>query len=78
MPGIVLGVDLPRVNAVHTTRIAVQYDGRHHRSREQQATDAYRDAWFQQRGWWVIRLTWADQGGPRPGLRAQRSMIVRW
>ena len=42
-------------------RIAIQYDGRHHRSREQQAADAYRDAWFQQRGWWVIRLTWADQ-----------------
>ncbi|VXB80648.1 hypothetical protein CITRIK5_60366 [Citricoccus sp. K5] len=38
-------------------KIAIQYDGRHHRTASQQASDAYRDAWFQERGWLVIRLT---------------------
>jgi hypothetical protein len=42
-------------------KIAIQYDGKHHRTREQQATDAYRDEWFQRHGWLVVRLTWADQ-----------------
>lgn len=42
-------------------KIAIQYDGKHHRSREQQAIDAYRDEWFQRHGWLVVRLTWADQ-----------------
>jgi hypothetical protein len=42
-------------------KIAIQYDGKHHRSREQQAADAYRDEWFQRHGWLVVRLTWADQ-----------------
>lgn len=42
-------------------KIAIQYDGKHHRSKEQQAADAYRDEWFQRHGWLVVRLTWADQ-----------------
>lgn len=41
-------------------KIAIQYDGKHHRSGPQQASDAYRDAWFQERGWLVIRLTYQD------------------
>ncbi|NUL47541.1 DUF559 domain-containing protein [Cellulosimicrobium funkei] len=41
-------------------RIAIQYDGKHHRTSAQQASDAYRDAWFQERGWLVIRLTSQD------------------
>jgi hypothetical protein len=41
-------------------RIALQYDGEHHRSKEQQARDARRDAWFQSHGWMVIRVTAAD------------------
>lgn len=41
-------------------RIAIQYDGKHHRTGDQQYSDAYRDAWFQERGWLVIRLTSRD------------------
>ncbi|HRO29238.1 MULTISPECIES: endonuclease domain-containing protein [Micrococcaceae] len=47
--------------AYRDLKIAIQYDGKHHRSREQQAADAYRDEWFQRHGWLVVRLTWADQ-----------------
>ncbi|REE04097.1 DUF559 domain-containing protein [Citricoccus nitrophenolicus] len=43
-------------------KIAIQYDGKHHRTASQQASDAYRDAWFQERGWLVIRLTSLDLG----------------
>ncbi|NUL45927.1 DUF559 domain-containing protein [Cellulosimicrobium funkei] len=42
-------------------KLAIQYDGEHHRTREQQAIDADRDRAFQERGWTVIRLTWLDQ-----------------
>lgn len=41
-------------------KIAFQYDGEHHRSAEQQTTDARRDAWFQSHGWRVIRVTHED------------------
>ncbi len=41
-------------------KIAIQYDGKHHRTPRQQAKDARRDAWFQERGWLVIRLTSED------------------
>lgn len=41
-------------------KIAIQYDGKHHRTGAQQYSDAYRDAWFQERGWLVIRLTSQD------------------
>jgi very-short-patch-repair endonuclease len=42
-------------------RIAIQYDGRHHRTAEQQAADVYRDDRFRELGWTVVRLTWLDQ-----------------
>lgn len=41
-------------------KIALQYDGEHHRSPEQQLIDARRDAWFERHGWIVIRITVAD------------------
>lgn len=41
-------------------RMAIQYDGSHHRTAQQQAADAYRDDRFRQLGWTVIRLTWLD------------------
>lgn len=41
-------------------RIALQYDGEHHRTPEQQLIDVRRDAWFLQRGWLVIRITVED------------------
>lgn len=41
-------------------KIALQYDGGHHLTREQQVRDARRDAWFQQHGWMVIRVTSDD------------------
>lgn len=41
-------------------RIALQYDGAHHRTPEQQAVDARRDAWFVRHGWTVIRITAED------------------
>lgn len=42
-------------------RIAIQYDGKHHRTAEQQAADVYRDDRFRELGWAVVRLTWLDQ-----------------
>lgn len=42
-------------------RIAIQYDGRHHRTAQQQAADVYRDDRFRELGWAVVRLTWLDQ-----------------
>ncbi|MCR8674786.1 endonuclease domain-containing protein [Micrococcus sp. HG099] len=41
--------------------LALQYDGGHHRSREQQARDARRDGWFHDRGWRSLRLTADDR-----------------
>ncbi|QCU77060.1 DUF559 domain-containing protein [Citricoccus sp. SGAir0253] len=41
-------------------RIALQYDGDHHRDPAQQEVDARRDAWFVRHGWLVIRITVQD------------------
>lgn len=41
-------------------KIALQYEGAYHRDADQQAADARRDAWFQSRGWLVIKVTAAD------------------
>ncbi|MGM7671282.1 endonuclease domain-containing protein [Microbacterium sp. A93] len=41
-------------------KIALQFDGARHRTKEQQARDARRDAWFQAHGWMVIRATAED------------------
>ncbi|MGM7671191.1 endonuclease domain-containing protein [Microbacterium sp. A93] len=41
-------------------KIAIQYDGKHHRTKAQQPSDARRDVWFQERGWMVVRLTAED------------------
>jgi hypothetical protein len=48
-------------------KIALQYEGYHHRDARQQAADARRDAWFQTRGWLVIKITSEDlqDGFPR-------------
>ena len=52
-------------------KIALQYDGSHHRTPEQQSVDARRDAWFQSRGWLVIRVTSHDlREGFRRVIRA--------
>ncbi|MDO5633731.1 MAG: hypothetical protein Q4G34_02480 [Micrococcus sp.] len=40
--------------------ILLQYDGAGHRSPEQQARDAYRDGYAQQRGWVTVRATVTD------------------
>lgn len=42
-------------------KIAIQYDGKHHRTAEQQAADVYRDDRFRELGWTVVRVTWLDQ-----------------
>jgi hypothetical protein len=41
--------------------IAIQYDGKRHRTAEQHAADVYRDDRFRELGWTVVRLTWLDQ-----------------
>lgn len=41
-------------------KIALQYEGAHHRDTRQQALDARRDAWFQRYGWFVIKVTSDD------------------
>ena len=46
--------------AYRHVRLALQYDGAGHRTREQQARDARRDRYGQARGWTTLRVTWAD------------------
>lgn len=70
-PGAPFTADL----AYREWRIALQYDGAHHRSPEQQARDARRDAWFQQHGWRVIRVTSEDL---RTGFRRVIELIRTW
>lgn len=41
-------------------KLAIQYEGAHHRDRRQQEIDARRDEWFQSHGWLVIKVTHAD------------------
>lgn len=55
-PGSPFTADL----AYPSWKVALQYDGGHHLTREQQARDARRDACFQQHGWLVIRVTSED------------------
>lgn len=47
--------------AYEDIKTALQYDGWHHRSREQQARDASRDRYCQERGWLSLRLTAEDR-----------------
>lgn len=57
-------------------KIALQYEGYYHRDARQQAADARRDAWFQTRGWLVIKITSADlQDGFRRVLQLVRERI---
>lgn len=57
-------------------KIALQYEGYYHRDARQQAADARRDAWFQTRGWLVIRITSEDlQDGFRRVVRLVRERI---
>ncbi|MGO1662315.1 MAG: endonuclease domain-containing protein [Micrococcaceae bacterium] len=46
--------------AYRELRIALQYDGAHHRTEEQQGRDALRDHWFQAHGWILLRVTVHD------------------
>lgn len=58
-------------------RIALQYEGAHHRDPRQQAMDARRDAWFQQHGWFVIKVTSEDlDDGFRRVIRLVAQRIV--
>ena len=42
-------------------RLALQYDGAGHRTAQQQARDARRDAYCLERGWTTLRCAWEDQ-----------------
>ncbi|MEE1620934.1 endonuclease domain-containing protein [Zafaria sp. J156] len=44
-------------------RLALQYDGDHHRTREQLASDNRRDLRFAQAGWRVMKFDWQDYRG---------------
>lgn len=46
--------------AYRELKIALQYDGAHHRTEEQQGRDALRDHWFQAHGWVLLRVTVHD------------------
>lgn len=41
-------------------RLALQYDGEHHRTAEQQARDVLRDRWCADHDWLSIKVMWAD------------------
>jgi hypothetical protein len=60
-------------------KIALQYEGYHHRDARQQAADAHRDAWFQTHGWLVIKVTSADlRDGFRRVVRLVREHIITY
>jgi hypothetical protein len=57
-------------------KIALQYEGYHHRDARQQSADARRDVWFQTRGWLVIKITSEDlRDGFRRVVRLVRERI---
>ena len=41
-------------------RLALQYEGEHHRTAEQQARDVLRDRWCADHDWLSIKVMWAD------------------
>lgn len=41
-------------------RLVLQYEGAHHRTAQQQAVDVARDRWCADRGYEVLKVTWAD------------------
>jgi len=41
-------------------RLALQYEGEHHRTAEQQARDVRRDRWCADHDWLSIKVMWAD------------------
>ncbi|MBB4736411.1 hypothetical protein HDA30_001919 [Micrococcus cohnii] len=52
----------PRVDLAYPQwRLAIQYDGAAHRDADQQARDARRDGYGQERGWMTLRVTSADR-----------------
>ncbi|MDI3330718.1 MAG: hypothetical protein QJR09_08280 [Micrococcus sp.] len=58
-------------------KIALQYEGYHHRDARQQAADARRDVWFQLHGWLVIKITSEDlHDGFRRVVRLVRERIA--
>lgn len=59
-------------------KIVIQYEGDHHRSREQLATDIARDDDWQRAGWTVVRLTSADlQAEGAYAVAKVRAALVR-
>lgn len=79
-PGLQISVDPSDPWAPHADlgfpqwKIAIQYEGAHHRDRRQQEIDARRDEWFQAHGWIVIKVTSADT---RQGFRRVTDRIAR-
>lgn len=79
-PGLQVSADPADAWAPHADlgflewKIALQYEGAHHRDRRQQEIDARRDAWFQSHGWFVIKVTAADE---RQGFRRVIDLIRR-
>ena len=55
-------------------RLALQYEGRHHRSREQQERDVMRDRWCLDRGWLSLKVSGADH---RQGYREVVARVRR-
>lgn len=55
-------------------RIAVQYDGDHHRSRDQLASDNRRDMAFTLAGWTYLKFDWTDD---RDGFRRAVGLVGR-
>lgn len=53
-------------------KIALQYDGEHHRTAHQQTLDARRDQYFVERGWLIVRVTSHDL---RDGFRRVIALI---
>jgi hypothetical protein len=53
-------------------KIVIQYEGKHHRTKEQQERDVARDRWCELHGWRVVKVTAADL---RNGLENVLPMI---
>ena len=52
-------------------RLALQYEGEHHRTAEQQARDVLRDRWCTDHDWLPIKVMWADARDDYAGVVAR-------
>ena len=59
---------------VERSRVALHYDGGHHRTPEQQARDARRERYCLERAWLPVRVTAADR---REGFRSVAETVRR-